>query len=256
MKLFDYYSFRARLQPALFTAIPLALGVFAWTPPGTGWVSALWSLIVAGGGTFFLASEIRNAGKQIEARLWDSWGGIPTSQLLSRRGPANPELREHWQVLLEKLFSKPLSTVQEELTNPKQAEERYAAAVQLLIAKTRNTKEFPLIYAENINYGFCRNLYGVKKLGIALCILGLISSVTSSLHNAWLSRVDYLPLGCLAMCIFLMYKWLFTVNSEWVRVPAFAYAHRLLESLEQLSSVKSAPGKRKKADKTKGRDNP
>lgn len=31
MQLFDHYSFRARLQPALFTLLPLALGVLAWT---------------------------------------------------------------------------------------------------------------------------------------------------------------------------------------------------------------------------------
>ena len=28
LKLFDHYSFRARLQPALLTLLPLAVGVF------------------------------------------------------------------------------------------------------------------------------------------------------------------------------------------------------------------------------------
>src|ERR1700733_2214619 len=96
---FDYYSFRARLQPALFASLPVGLAVFAWAPPGTKWVSALWSLIAGGGGTFFLATKVRNAGKHIEEKLWASWNGAPTTQLLTRGGPANPTTRDHWHAM-------------------------------------------------------------------------------------------------------------------------------------------------------------
>src|SRR6266446_5216374 len=57
LKLFDHYSFRARLQPALLTLLPAAIGVFAWTGPGVKWSSALWTLFGTAGGTFFLASR-------------------------------------------------------------------------------------------------------------------------------------------------------------------------------------------------------
>jgi hypothetical protein len=65
INLFDHYSIRARLQPALVALLPSAIAVFAWTGPGVKWQSALWTLLGTGGGTYFLAILARNAGKRM-----------------------------------------------------------------------------------------------------------------------------------------------------------------------------------------------
>src|ERR1700720_1892352 len=118
LKLFDHYRFRARLQPALLTLLPAAVGIFAWTGPGVKWQSALWTLFGTAGGTFFLAILARNLGKQLEPGLWQSWGGSPTTQLLRHAGPGNPVLRVRWHKFLSKLLGKPLPTLQEEQADP------------------------------------------------------------------------------------------------------------------------------------------
>src|SRR5437899_7423873 len=113
-KLFDHYSFRARLQPAFLALVPLALGAFAWAQPGAKWLTAIWSLLGAAGFTFFLANVARNRGKSIEPKLWESWGGTPTTQLLRHSGPGNSNLRERWHKQLSKLLGKPFPTPEEE----------------------------------------------------------------------------------------------------------------------------------------------
>src|SRR5258708_1403854 len=162
--LFDHYSFRARLQPALLTLLPAALGVFAWTGPGEKWVSALWTLFGTAGGTYFLAMVARNRGKQIEPALWRSWGGAPTTQLLRHSGSANPVMRERWHKYLSRLLSKSFPTPEDETGDPVSADNLYAAGVKILIDKTRDTKAYPLVYKENVQYGFCRNLYAMRTM--------------------------------------------------------------------------------------------
>ena len=141
MKLFDHYSFRARLQPALFTLLPAAIGIFAWTGPGVKWQSALWTLFGTVGGTFFLGILARSLGKQIEPGLWQSWGGPPTTQLLRHSGSGNPVLRERWHKCLSKLLGQPLPTAEEEAADPVSADEAYRAGTKLLINKTRDVKK-------------------------------------------------------------------------------------------------------------------
>lgn len=240
LNLFDHYSFRARLQPALLTLFPVALAVFAWTGPGEKWVSALWTLIGTVGGTFFLAIFARNKGKGLEQELWQSWGGAPTTQLLRHRGPANPIMRERWHRSLAKLLGKSFPTAPEETADPLSADNIYAAAVRLHIGKTRDTKKYPLVYKENVHYGFCRNLYAMRGLGITVSILGAIAGSAAGIWFIHNNNAQIAPWVCASLSSFMCVLWVFVVKSSWVKMPAFAYAERLLESTESPSRSQKA----------------
>lgn len=233
--LFDHYSFQARLRPALLTLLPAALAVFAWTGPGEKWVSALWTLIGTVGGTFFLAVFARNQGKQLEQHLWQSWGGAPTTQLLRHTGPANPIMRERWHKSLTKLLGKSFPASEQEAADPVSADNIYAAAVRLHIGKTRDTKKYPLVYKENVNYGFCRNLYAMRVLGITVSILGIVASCAAGIWFICGDKSQIAPWACAGLNAFMLILWVVVVKSSWVKVPAFAYAERLLESTESSS---------------------
>jgi hypothetical protein len=239
-QLFDHYSFRARLQPALLTLLPAEIGIFAWTGPGVKWQSALWTLFGTLGGTFFLAILARNLGKQIEPGLWLSWGGSPTTQLLRHAGPGNPVLRERWHKFLSKLLGKPLPTQAEELADPKAADEIYIAGVKLLINKTRDVKKFHLLYKENVQYGYCRNLYAMRLMGLSFSLFGSAACLAAGLWNAHVGDPKIYPWVCLAADLIFLAWWVFVIKPAWVRVPAFAYAERLLESVENLPEAKKA----------------
>jgi hypothetical protein len=239
LKLFDHYSFRARLQPALLTLLPAAFGIFAWTGSGAKWQSALWTLFGTVGGTFFLAILARNLGKRLEPSLWDSWGGSPTTQLLRHTGTGNPVLRERWHKFLSKLLGKPLPTLQEEQADAKAADYVYNAGIKLLINKTRDVKKFHLLYKENVQYGYCRNLLAMRPMGLGFCLLGSAACLAAGLWNAHVGDSKVYPWVCLAADLMFLVWWIFTINPAWVKVPAFAYAERLLESVENISLRKN-----------------
>jgi hypothetical protein len=235
---FDHYSFRARLQPALLTLLPGALGIFAWTGPGLKWQSALWTLFGVVGGTYFLAILARNFGKQIEPGLWLSWGGAPTTQLLRHSGTGNPVMRERWHRYLSKLLDRKFPNALEEAADVEGADNIYGAAIKLLINKTRDKNKFHLVYKENVQYGYCRNLYAMRIMGISVALFGSITCLAAGTWAVHIGDSKVYPWVCLAADALFAAWWIFTINSAWVKVPAFAYAERLLESTENLARAK------------------
>jgi hypothetical protein len=235
--LFDHYSLRARLQPGLITLLPIALGVFAWSEPGARWMTALWTTLGTSGATYLLAIMARNRGKAIEPALWESWGGTPTTQLLRHSGPGNPVLRERWHESLAKLLKKPLPTASEEAADPAAADAVYVAVTRLLINERRDAKAFPLIYKENVNYGFCRNLHAQRAVGIGAAITGIAASVAAGIYFAAGGKVLILPWVCAAIGFLMLLSWIFVFTGLWVKVPAFAYSERLLESSDAQPKV-------------------
>jgi hypothetical protein len=181
-------------------------------------------LLFSAGFTFFLANVARNWGKSIEEKLRKSWGGFPATQLLRHSGPANPDLRERWYKQLSKLLGKPLPTAEEERQDPARADEVYEAVTRLLINKTQDLRIYPFIYRENVNYGFCRNLYPLRTLAIGIALLGLSVSICAGFWFLRAGEIDYFAWACAAVCGALLLWWIFAVNSVWVKVPAMNYA--------------------------------
>jgi len=237
LNLLDHYSFRARLQPALLVLLPLAIGILAWTWPNIKWESVLWGLFTTAGGAYFLTIIARNLGKEIEPKLWKSWGGAPTTQLLRHSGILNPILRERWHNKLSLILGKPFPTQQEEVANSKETDNIYKAAVTILRIKTRDIKTYNLVYNENVSYGFCRNLYAMRKIGIIIALFGAILNCYAGIRLIYMNEVysSYIiPLACLSINILFLFLWVFKIKPSWVKTSAFAYARRLLETTENL----------------------
>lgn len=85
MNLFDTYTLRARVQPALIGVLPAGFLMFALLPEHPFFVTAFFSLLGAAGGTAIVAQVGRDPGKKKEKALWDSWGGPPTTRFLRHR---------------------------------------------------------------------------------------------------------------------------------------------------------------------------
>lgn len=242
---FDYYSLRARLCPALLALFPGALGVFAWTGVGPHWESAIWTTFGTIGGTFFLAVLARNSGKGVEPDLWKSWGGPPTTEYLRHSGPANSLLRARWHKSMGKLLGVTFPSQEEEAADPAKADEVYRAATKLLIDKTRDTKKYPLVFKENITYGFCRNLLGLKWIGLTIAILGMAACLTAALMPTLSKSPPFMAWTLTVTSAVLLVGWIFWVRPGLVRVPAVAYAERLLESSETLAGTRTTKPKKK-----------
>lgn len=242
--LLDYYSLRARLYPSLLALFPGALAIFAWTGVGPHWESAIWTTFGTIGGTFLLAVLARNAGRAVEPDLWKSWGGPPTTEFLRHSGPANPLLRARWHKSMGKLLGVPFPSAEDEAADPGKADDIYQAAVRLLINKTRDTKKYPLVFKENITYGFCRNLLGLRWIGFSFALVGTLVCALAGLMPTASKSPAFMAWTLALTCMAFLLFWIFAVKPGLVRVPAVAYTERLLESSETLAGTRTVKPKK------------
>jgi len=254
-KNFDDYNRKARLAPALLVSLPIALTVIVFFPDNVWSWGGVVSLLAWCGILKLLAQLSRDMGKAKEEELYDAWGGKPTTYFLRHRTTRNKVNLAHQHSKLHELTGQSMPNESEELANPDLADQIYDTCTQFLLAKTRDHNKFFLIYEENCNYGFRRNLLGMKPLGIITSSIGTIllgvqcifkigvpqisttwnvDSLIQAGISLQFSNCPPLSLACLLVNFFLFTSWLMWINSSWVKGAADAYAVRLLESCENL----------------------
>ena len=232
----DPYVRSARLQPALLVALPVALGILAWFPEASVIAGPLWGLVAWCGGTALVAQIARDAGKAKEPSLFARWDGTPATRLLRHRSSANRVLlRRRHHKLRGLLADVHIPTAEEEVADPARADETYEACVQFLRDSTRPRQDFPLVFQANCEYGFRRNFWGMKPLGVALAV-GSAAAIAARLYLDVRSNVVLEPTRVVSMCVVgvLAAGWLLWFTPSWVRLTADAYAERLLGALEKL----------------------
>ncbi len=246
--LFDSYSRQARLYPALLTLSPATLSAIALIPSLLigGAASTLAGLAVMCGVAYLLADLARTAGKRLEPKLVGSWGGLPTTLYLRHSTDhldSETKARRHLLLGLHVPgFVAPTSA--EEAVDAAATDKRWASAVHWLREQCRG-EEHKLVHRENANYGFRRNMLGLKPIGIIVAVLALAALVVFGYDpnpKAWhISLPGYVlatsKIGWFtaAICTLSLIGWWTVVTPSWVRHGADAYAHALLACCERLS---------------------
>lgn len=233
----DQYTLTARYAPSLLIALPLAIAVLAIVSPKLLDWGTIWAVIVWCGGAKLLWEIGRDMGKRKEPKLFAMWGGKPSTRMLRHKNATNQItlIRQHRK--LEKLMGNiRLPTPEQEKNDPQKADDIYEACSTYLRIQTRDTKKFPLIFEENCSYGFRRNLWGMKPIGILTTTIGL-AIILFFVSYKLIIRSGLFPwkaLFCIVINILLMLVWVFWLKADCIRIPAEAYAERLLEAIEQL----------------------
>ena len=233
MRLPDAYTWRARTLPVIITCLPavVLLGTaLAWRSPVGIATGAIVTVLSA------VASQLgRDRGRALQPELWRSWGGAPTLQLMRHRGSRHPDrvIRLHREA--EEVFHDPMPSRADEDGDPEAADARYEDVLAKLRERTRPRDRFPLVFEENANYGFRRNLLGLRAWGIGLALLTLLVAVALLLFASgpFSHRAARWSLPAVASLLLALFWWT-AVTPAWVRIPADAYAERLLESIETL----------------------
>lgn len=231
----DDYERRARLRPALLVSLPLALVVVSSFPNYSG-LQFLVGFAAYFGLTTLIAQLGRDEGKRLEPWLFEHWGGKPTTQLLrhfSTHLDVNTKARYH-AALSTLLPGHSMPSAASEVNDLSMADGVYDSCVLYLRGRTREKTAFPLVYAENVNYGFRRNLWGMKKAGVVISACSLIVTVLITVIRSNAGMPPALPAAASFINACILVWWLFRINPSWVRVPAFAYAERLLATCDTL----------------------
>lgn len=232
---FSAYPLRARLQPALLAMLPaltlLILAPDAWTPLKTVFVIA-----VAGGVTLFLTQVTRDAGRRIEQNLNRQWGGMPSVAMLRHRDPRiAPATKQRYHAQLATALEAAMPTASDEAADPPAADAAYLSACDWLRARSRGAG-FETLFEENIDYGFRRNLLGLKPLAIggAVAVAGVIALASWRGFPVAVPAITA-PYVCLAVAALAAYAvvLLLIVRPVWVKRAADNYALRLLETLDR-----------------------
>lgn len=250
----DEYDFYARYLPGLWSLLPVGVAITAVglreNPVLTGMVALLTSF----GGPVVLARLVRNRGKAIEKELWGSWGGPPTTAMLRHRGDKleaaqRQQLRDH----VSEVLSITLPTEDEELEDPEAADAAYVAAIRRLRGLADDSEAFPLLFVENKNYGFERDLLAMRPIGLAVSVLcfagllaGLILSVSGSISMHWL---DF-TLAMVVVGVLIIY-WLVAPTRQAVHRTAEAYADRLAQAAWKIGATSSTSDQSATSDLTR-----
>src|SRR6266849_315781 len=229
----DYtYNLRARLAPCVILFRPVMLTVASW------WLGeGIWPGILAGMGVSLalgtLLSQLgRDLGKEKQRKLFESWGGVPTTQLLSHRASTlNTHTLARCHEALRQLRPElriPRSR-DEEMADVVSSDAAYVSCTDSLRELSRDKAKYPLVFEENVNFGFRRNLWAMKPAGVVI----VSGSTVACFGKAWgqlASAGTVEPVsGVFAVtCVAMSVIWWLRITPTWVRTAAFAYAERLL----------------------------
>jgi hypothetical protein len=245
-QLTDTYDRKARLYPALLLIAPLIAVTTAAVSAKYSALQAIAVGVVSCGGAFLLTQLARDAGKNLESRLFEQWDGLPSIAIFRHRDMRFDSItKARYHLAMASFVKRAKSpTEEQERADPRAADEVYAAWSNYLRTHTRDQKRFALLFKENINYGYRRNVLGLRSVGISLSIV----ACTIAALRVWIvyrgtGQIDQTMLGAGAFSFVLFILWVFRFSPNWVRVPADAYAYRLIESIDTLVPAKAAQKK-------------
>ncbi len=230
-KLFDKYSLGARVKPSFLLFLPVVIIVFAIFEPARSVGGAVLTFLSSFGVIAFGANQMSSQGNKLQDRLFEKWGGAPTTLIMR---PRSPKLDKHTRERYCRKLAKMIPDFQV-ISDEQALAER---------EKTRDPKKHSLILNENIEYGFSRNLRACKPAGvfitIACCALSLTLLWVQLPEQGLLTQLAtwksvpipyYILVG---LNLLILWSWIVLVTEEWVKIRGYAYAQRLYAACEEI----------------------
>lgn len=248
-KLLDAYSLRARLFPAPLASASLIAALAILVP----WhrLSLLHALASAAVPIllFAMADIARRIGKAREPKLYEKWGGVPTTRMMRHADTTlDAATKAAYITFVGGKINAAPPTPQAEAANPKAADAFYGRCAAWLRENTRDAKSFTILFSENVTYGFRRNLFALRTPALLIDVLLFAGAAIAFLYLRPDTESDLsLKLILLLGASFLHGLYMALAATEWaVRDAAEAYARQLLLCCEALNTTAAVKPKRDK----------
>lgn len=247
-KFFDPYGLKARVFPAIIAGLPawaLVIVLVPWSYVGLPHAIAAAALTVL---LFAFADFARRVGRKVEEKL----GTRSTPELFHCDNTVIDAVsKQRYRAFLAERIGQPAPTEGQEKADIQTANQFYMSAANWLREHTRDTKKFYLLFADNITYGFRRNLLGLKMVALAGNLLVLV--ICAGLLAADIVYLKAIPgiiekLGTVAAAAILHSVYMaLAVNPSAVRDASLAYGRQLILCCEILmgGSPQKKPRQRK-----------
>jgi hypothetical protein len=253
-KLLDPYDVRARLFLGLLILLPAILCLALLFGTKSPVVVGLSSVLLACGGPYLLSSFVRTWGQRAQDRLFRSWGAQPSTIMLRYRDVTLPApTKRRYHELATARLGVAMPSVEEELSDPVRADSAYAAAADALRPQTNDRKAFPFVFKELVAYGFNRNAYGSRWVGLGVATITAFATLSHA--NALRMAPPYVDLAnlggahvvVLTSALVMAGLWCRHFTAETVKLAGIGYAKRLWEALEKLPRRPSRPPRKASA---------
>ena len=235
----DTYNTYARAFPVYITIIPIVLFLFFILPEGFDWKFGGISAIVLLPLSYLCKQVGGDFGKRRECTLWRKWGGPPTTRFL-RHG--NDEFNSHTRNRIHSKFrclELYVPSQEEQDQNPQKADKAYESCVDELRRRTRDSKRFPRVFQELRDYGFRRNIFALKPLGLTLSILSFLACLIMIFFD-WSIKKQFSSVIVPCLINFgLILVWLLWFIEKTVKLTADRYARFLFEACLDLEAGNS-----------------
>lgn len=223
----DAYTLRARIAPVALLGIPAfaLLGAVGVSPASFGLVTAG----VAGATALVAAGQVAERGRALQARLFASWGGAPTTCALSLIESDDHDRVDSRRAAVERFAGLQLPTADDERANPERTRTVLDDAVANVRARLREDDTNRILADANADYGFRRNCLAIRDAGIGVSAGGVLAG-----SALWISSSGGTPSAYLASSVasgVLAGFWWRTVTVAWVRSAATRYTTQFYETL-------------------------
>lgn len=225
--LFDNYNIRARLCPSLILLSPVLINMYLIIDIIRELSTTIVVFIVSLAISNLLILISRYQGDKKIEKILDK--DVLADNILK---PTNNILDNITKQRYYDFLNKNIKDVN--LNMKCDNEDEYKTSIKWLKRQTRDKSKHSLIFEENINIGFCKNLYGLKCYGIVVSISLITILLVYSYIKFELSIVT-IPLEIiLSLCIDIMFLliWIFAVNRKIINLTYKKYSLALLESCD------------------------
>lgn len=225
----DSYEMKARILPALIISIPVLITLWSCYKAEFTALSEIFKGILSLAIIYALSVFMRALGKRIEEELWTSWGGAPSTQIVSWKNRIiGDDLKELYLQAVREKLKLPTPTKQEEENNPARATELINQAFKRVQGVIRQKDKDGLWSIANADYGLTRNLLGSRTLWLIIsAAMALISS-----YNLYCQSIRTILIGFVINVVMV----LVSISVGWFILPgytkqvAFRYAEHAWES--------------------------
>jgi len=225
----DTYDLKARFAPGMIVALPFLITF--WTCFQTeakaisGPLGGVTSIIV----WYLLSICVRFCGRRIEKNLWKTWGGAPSTVIVSWSDKRlGDDLKAKYHEMVERVLGLPMPNKAQEKSNPQESADLIGQAFHRVKGILRQSDKDGLWFVANSEYGFARNLYGSRLIWLFISILMTATCIISIYFSYSNLKLIGLTLNSLNLICCVTFGWF--VLPKLTKEIGFRYAEHAWES--------------------------
>jgi hypothetical protein len=207
LKLGDPYERKGRLSPACIAILPAIVLILSLNTGNESWVPKLLATSGVGGVLIIgLAQFASAAGNRFSDKFWPPKGGLPTLRWLRPGDAGHSTAQKHqWYAAIKQLTG--LDIAQTLDAKPTEEVSIIEDATRQIRAKLRGKAVARMVDLHNLEYGFARNLAGLRWVMLGFAAVGAAGCAVawnSGHRSAWGSLIN----GVLLVFAISMFIWL------------------------------------------------